>query len=156
MAIKLFNSGFSRQYIALDPTVPSGYGLRAANVSDIPLLFTVTNTTDSFQRFQTTVAGSDLCLDVYGDQSTIVHLATCGTYLGQQWWWSEASGGARLSNNYTGAGWYLDVTSGSGQVFMSSGEFLGQYWTQLDADAEVATSSAPVSITFANLLSRCF
>lgn len=148
MAIKLYNSGFSRQFLTLDPSIPSGYGLRAANATDVPLLFTVTNTTNVFQQFKTTVSDAELCLDVYGDASTTVHLATCGGYLGQQWWWTQASGGAKLSNNYTGSGWYLDVSSGLNQAFMSSGDFVGQYWQVVSADETVTpstTSAATVS-----------
>lgn len=144
MAYELYNTGYSKQYLAVDPTV-SGNGLRAASSSDTPLQFTVSELTASFLRFTTTYAGSTLCLDVYGDEATVVHLATCGNYLGQQWWWTQESGSAKLSNNYTGSGWYLDVYSDTKHAFMSSGDFSGQYWEEVAVDGGSGSGTTTVS-----------
>jgi hypothetical protein len=151
MATELYNSGYSKQYLALDPTVSMGYGLRAAFSNDPSLQFTAWDTTATFLRFSTTVSGTTLCLDVYGDEKTVVHLAACGNYLGQQWWWTQLSGGAKLSNNYTGAGWYLDIYGDTKQAYMSSGDFSGQYWQQIVVNTGSMTGTTTVRDFFISL-----
>lgn len=88
----------------------------------------------------TTPDGQPKRLDLYNDNSgdkTRVRLADPGHYSGQYWTLvpcgapaSEERKWYRLSNDWTGPGWFLDVKAATREVYMSEGESSGggQMW----------------------------
>ena len=136
----LYNN-YSTSYLTIDPTA-SGVGLRAFKAtSDKPLPFTFTSIANTdFLKICTTITSKPYCLDVYGDKKTVPHLSDLGDYSGQQWSMITATTGLfKLSNEYTGVGWFLDVYSDSNGAFMSDKDYAGQYWKQVQV-RQITTS----------------
>jgi hypothetical protein len=68
--------------------------------------------------------GSSYCLDIIGGEPTTPHLATPAFVTGQQWTLIPSKGNTyKLSNDYSGSGYYLDVYSDTKQTLMSTGGF---------------------------------
>ncbi|KAK0663806.1 hypothetical protein DIS24_g1048 [Lasiodiplodia hormozganensis] len=134
---KLVNS-WSHGALALEPGVPDlQLCARSPNSSDsngnstVPLEFQF-RTTDSSGDFNLCAAVHDqtYCLDVYNVQKTVPHLTPFGYYSGQYWTVQPVDGEVRLSNEWTGAGWFLDVYEGSYNTFLSNdADYAGHYWT---------------------------
>ncbi|KAK7187157.1 hypothetical protein PSPO01_06855 [Paraphaeosphaeria sporulosa] len=142
----LYNN-YTGTALTLDPTI-SDYGLRAFyGGSDSALAFTFTPIPNTrFLKICTSISSLSYCLDVYGDQKTVPHLSEEGNYSGQQWDVITARGGlVKLSNQYTGTSWYLDVYSDSNGAFMDQGDYAGQYWKQVSIGS--MTTSNPVEST---------
>jgi hypothetical protein len=138
----LYNN-YSTSYLSIDPAT-SGFGLRAlTGTSDVSLPFTISPIANSnFVKICTSVASNPYCLDIYGDKKTVPHLSTPGNYMGQQWSLisSKTAGLFKLSNAYTGTGWYLDVyADGVNGALMSENDYTGQYWKQVQVRNTIAT-----------------
>ncbi|KAM0723676.1 hypothetical protein Q7P37_000664 [Cladosporium fusiforme] len=108
--------------------------LHAAPSRDGGLFWAIVPSPEDPGRYNicTTYSGQPKCLDIYNDCShdrTRVCLADPGYYSGQAWR-LEPQGESRykLSNDWTGPGWYLDTYSDSHEAFMSQGDFSGQLW----------------------------
>ena len=85
--------------------------------------------------------GTSYCLDIIGGEPTTPHLATPAFVTGQQWTLIPSKGNTyKLSNDYPGSGYYLDVYSDIKQALMSTGDSSGQYWT-LNREGEGPTVS---------------
>lgn len=100
------------------------------------LTWILTNGADAGQyNICTSYKDTDYCLDIVNgggtcpNDCTTPHLAKPGAYTGQQWTLtSEPDNYHKLSNSFTGIGWYLDTYSDSKVAFMSEGDYQGQYW----------------------------
>ncbi|KAK7192599.1 hypothetical protein DPSP01_006538 [Paraphaeosphaeria sporulosa] len=89
------------------------------------------------------------CLDIYNDNSsdrTRVRLADPGHYAGQMWTLisQREPGYFKLSNDWTGEGWYLDTYSDSYEAFMSQGDATGQYWAIQGVGSGSGAHTVPV------------
>jgi hypothetical protein len=82
------------------------------------------------------------CLDIMRDNKIEPHLAAPGFYSGQQWTLVPSAGNTyKLSNDYSGDGYYLDTYSDTHVAFMSSGDYSGQYWSLTEGPINRAGSS---------------
>jgi hypothetical protein len=131
--------------LTIDPTAPYNE-LRASSSNDSPLEFVFTPITSSLYKICTNQGTSSLCLDVFGDNKTTPHLSDPGNYSGQQWTLIPTNGAFKLSNQYTGTGFFLDVYSDTKQAFMSTGDFSGQYWNRVEVVAVSSSSSLTASV----------
>ncbi|KAK7554660.1 hypothetical protein IWX49DRAFT_164147 [Phyllosticta citricarpa] len=85
------------------------------------------------------------CLDVFAHNKETPHLSPFGYHSGQYWKITLSNGLLKLSNQFTGLDYFLDVLSGSDENFMSTGNnYVGQYW-MLDhvADNVILPLDAP-------------
>jgi hypothetical protein len=82
------------------------------------------------------------CLDIMRDNKIAPHLAAPGYFSGQQWTLVPSPGNTyKLSNDYSGDGYYLDTYSDTHVAFMSSGDYSGQYWSLTEVQINSASSS---------------
>lgn len=135
---KLVNS-WSLWPLAIDPTQPD-FQLRAQSNNDTALEFQF-RSSDQPAKYNLCAAagGQTFCLDVYNDPKDVPHLTPWGYYSGQYWSVEPSGGSVKLSNDWTGTGWWLDVYQGSLAAHMSQGnDYAGQYW-MLDRVAENVT-----------------
>ncbi|KAF4306929.1 Ricin B-related lectin [Botryosphaeria dothidea] len=135
---KLVNS-WSLWPLAIDPTQPD-FQLRAQSNNDTALEFQF-RSSDQPAKYNlcAAAAGKTFCLDVYNDPKDVPHLTPWGYYSGQYWSVEPSGGSVKLSNDWTGTGWWLDVYQGSLAAHMSQGnDYAGQYW-MLDRVAENVT-----------------
>lgn len=109
-------------------------GLHAAPSRDGGLFWTIVPSPEDPGRYNicTTYNGQPKCLDIYNDNShdrTRVCLADSGYYSGQTWSLEpQGEGRYKLSNDFTGPGWYLDTYSDSHEAFINSRDFSAQQW----------------------------
>lgn len=109
-------------------------GLHTAPSRDGGLFWTIVPSPEHPGKYSicTIYTGQPKCLDIYNDNSkdrTRVCLADPGYYSGQTWSLEhQGDGRYKLSNDFTGPGWYLDTYSDSHEAFMSQGDFSGQQW----------------------------
>lgn len=109
-------------------------GLHAAPSRYGGLIWAIVPSPEHAGKFNicTTHNGRPKCLDIYNDGSsdrTRVCLADPGHYSGQTWSLEpQGHGRCKLSNDWTGPGWYLDTYSDSHEAFVSRGDFSGQQW----------------------------
>lgn len=109
-------------------------GLHAALSRNGGLFWTILPSPEDPRKYNicTTYNGQPKALDIYNDNSsdrTRVCLADPGYYSGQMWTLElQGEGRCKLSNDFTGPGWYLDTYSDSHEAFMSQGDFSGQQW----------------------------
>jgi hypothetical protein len=109
-------------------------GLHAAPSRYGGLVWAIVPSPEQLGKFNicTSLKGQPKCLDIYNDGSfdrTRVCLADPGYYSGQTWTLvPQGHGRCKLSNDWTGTGWYLDTYSDSHEAFMSRGDFSGQQW----------------------------
>jgi hypothetical protein len=52
----------------------------------------------------------------------------------------------KLSNNWTGEGWFLDTYNDTHEAFMSQGDATGQYWAIGEAGVGSGTHTVPVPV----------
>lgn len=153
---KLVNS-WSHGALALEPGVPDlQLCAKDPNSSDtngnstVPLEFQF-RTSDSSGNFNLCAAVHDqtYCLDVYNVQKTVPHLTPFGYYSGQYWTVEPVDGEVRLSNEWTGAGWFLDLYEGSYEAFLSNdGDYAGHYWTLEQVAENVALPPNAPAVSF--------
>ena len=109
-------------------------GLHAAPSKYGGLIWAIVPSPEHAGKFNicTTHNGRPKCLDIYNDGSsdrTRVCLADPGHYSGQTWSLEpQGHGRCKLSNDWTGPGWYLDTYSDYHEAFVSRGDFSGQQW----------------------------
>jgi hypothetical protein len=95
----------------------------------------------------TNYQGTLYCLDILGNDKTIPHLAIPASVTGQQWTAIPEQGNTfRLSNDYSGAGYYLDTYSDNEQTLMDTGNYTGQYWSLNDGGGNASGASSSSSI----------
>jgi hypothetical protein len=106
----------------------------------------------------TTYNGQTKCLDIYNDGSsdrTRVCLTDPGYYSGQLWSLEpQDNGRCKLSNCWTGRGWYLDTSSDSQEAVMSKGDSSGHQWLMVmpspgiggSHPTQLATTGVPVPV----------
>lgn len=140
----LTNSFLGPQY-TLHPHPPSKKvhpnALRLASKKSEALVWTITPSPKDAAKchISTTLSnGQPKRLDLYNDNSgdkTRVCLADPGDYSGQYWRFvpceqqsSAAGRWFKLSNDWTGKGWFLDTYSDSYVAHMSQGDLSGQRW----------------------------
>lgn len=130
---------YSSVPLAVDPTL-SDFGLRASSSSDAPLVFTFTSipSTKLF-KICTESLTSPYCLDVYGDKKFTPHLAQLSDHSGQRWSIWTIGATFKLSNEYTGEGWFLDVYADTKVAHMTQGDYQGQYWAKSDVSCSCKT-----------------
>ena len=146
---ELTNSYYgSSSSLEVDTSSPS-LELHAAS-SGTALTWTFTAAANDKYNICTTYNNTDYCLDIVNNggtcpqDCTTPHLATPGSDAGQQWTALQQSGGyVKLSNDFTGTGWYLDTYSNTAEAFMSEGDYSGQYW-DLKIVSQGSSSSATV------------
>ena len=95
------------------------------------------------------------CLDVYGDQKYTPHLARPGDYSGQQWSVVTFETGFKLSNEYTGSGWFLDVYADTKVAHMTQGDYQGQYWVRVDVSYALENTFGTLNRLSRALLTDC-
>ena len=122
------------------------------STSSSALNWTSTPTAANRYNICTSYNGKAYCLDIVNtsgscpDDCTVVHLAAPGPYSGQQWTLLEEDGGTqKLSNDFTGSGWYLNTYSDTKGAFMSDGNYLGQYWSFNEVGQGSSASSTALS-----------
>lgn len=109
-------------------------GLHAAPSRDGGLFWSIVPSPEDPGKYNicTTYNGQPKCLDIYNDNShdrKRVCIADPGYYSGQKWSLEpQGEGRYKLSNDFSGPGWYLDTYSDSHEAFMSQGDFSGQQW----------------------------
>lgn len=132
-------SSWSLWPLAVDPTQPD-LQLRAQSNNDTPLEFQFRQSDESGKfNLCSAVGGSTYCLDVFNEPKDLPHLTPWGYYSGQYWSVQPSGGSVKLSNDWTGPGWFLDVYQGSLAAHLSQGQdYAGQYW-MLDRVAENVT-----------------
>lgn len=171
--VSLTGSGYllsfdsSNNTLQLDST--SGDALTLAIGSTIGLTWSIaTSSSSDVYSVCTTSSGQSYCLDILnydnasGPSRTIPHLSAPSFVSGQQWSFSFApggSGGYRLSNAFTGAGWYLGVHSDTNQVYMTNNTSTDLTWKVVNATDFMSTKAAVSTVssakrvtTLANLL----
>jgi hypothetical protein len=146
---------YSNVPLAVDPTVEY-LQLRASTTTDTSLKFNFTQASEN-EHYNICTEWDSIayCLDVFGNNKTTPHLSTPGNYAGEQWIVNATQEGAfKLSNDFTGTGYYLDVYGNTKQAFMSTGDYSGQYW-RLD---EVGETGSTVSTEDPSIVShvQCF
>ena len=140
-------------------TSSSGNELYAGD-SNSALIWTFAPAPDDKYYICTTYNGAAFCLDIVATQHgtcprdcTVPHLASPGDYSGQQWTLTKEKGGYRkLSNDFTGSGWYLDTfNDASREAAMTHGDFQGQYWSinvvNQGSSSSIAPQSSSVSLS---------
>jgi hypothetical protein len=92
-------------------------------------------------RFQSSLTGDKLCLDIFGNdkERTTPAMQECGNYSGMAWHLVETEDPpyVKLKNEYSGAALCLDIiTVGKSHVpaMAQCGKYTGQYW-KLEANA---------------------
>src|SRR5436305_1881799 len=116
--------------LAVDPS-SSDFGLRVAYKDDSSLSWQFLTAQDATKyNICTSYEGTSYCLDIAGGNKIAPRLATPDFVTGQQWTLIPSKSNTyKLSNDYSGTGYYLDTYSDTKQAFMSTGDFSGQYWT---------------------------
>ncbi|KAH7093310.1 hypothetical protein FB567DRAFT_515094 [Paraphoma chrysanthemicola] len=84
-----------------------------------------------FVQICTSIKFESYCLDVSGEKSTVPFLSENRRGNSQQWTVFTGNDGlVKLSNNYTGNGWYLNLQKDTNATIMTEGESVGVYWRQ--------------------------
>jgi hypothetical protein len=135
MATQFLSNDYLGPAYTLQPKPDSRInGLHAAPSRCDGLVWTIVPSPEQPGKFNicTTHNGQPKCLDIYNDDPldrTRLCLADPGYYSGQIWSLEpQGHGRCKLSNDWTGPGWYLDTYSDSHEAFMSRGDFSGQQW----------------------------
>ncbi|KKY25979.1 putative carbohydrate-binding module family 13 protein [Diplodia seriata] len=155
---KLVNS-WSLGSLAIEPGRPDLQLYATPDNSTAALEFQF-RSSDASGSFNLCAAVEDqtYCLDVFNVQKEVPHLTPFGYYAGQYWTVEPADDGngtVRLSNEWTGAGWYMDLYEGSYEAFMSEGEdYAGHYWwLEMVAEGVALPPNAPTkSVSFKHTL----
>lgn len=140
------NAFLERDYqLAVDPTVSSFQLVLSAS----PGLQWYTNSTAAAnkQNFYTTYLGLSYCLDILrwsGANTTTPVLSACSSAsAGQQWTSTPVGNGyQRLSNDWTGAGWYMDTYSDDHRAFMGQNDTTGTEWMLTPVNQNAITTTA--------------
>ncbi|QIW96338.1 hypothetical protein AMS68_001856 [Peltaster fructicola] len=152
----------SNNTLQLDSTGSDALTLGISSVIGLSWTIATSSSSDVYSVC-TTSSGKSYCLDIINNDSngvpsrTIPHLSIPSYASGQQWSFSFApggSGGYRLSNAFTGSGWYLGVHSDTNQVYMTNNTSEDLTWKVRNMTDFVSikpatvTSSAYLSSTY--------
>ncbi|CAO2655552.1 Nn.00g043550.m01.CDS01 [Neocucurbitaria sp. VM-36] len=137
----LFYNNYSGSYLSIDYAI-SNQSLHAlplnADANPLHFIFTAFYTTDIIKIC--TLDPATYCLDSGSRDSP--RLAKSDGSNGQLWRLIQVRDAFKLSNEYMGNGWFLDVERRSKRAGLTAGDAAGQYWAIVDVGCLQTNSSS--------------